>query len=170
MKIGDRKRGVEIGKGGNRRELYEWSACRVCGKERWVIIHKGKIKNDRCKHCSDSERCKGLSGAGKKSVCWKGGYYYRYGYKYIWLSETDSFYSMTGSNPYVAEHRLVMAKHLGRSLTNKEIVHHKNGIRDDNQIGNLELTTKGKHAKEHNQGYIDGFKKGYLDGKNKTIK
>jgi hypothetical protein len=45
-----------------------------------------------------------------------------------------------------------------------------NGIRDDNQIGNLELTMKGKHTKEHNQGYRDGFERGYLDGKNKAIK
>ncbi len=37
---------------------------------------------------------------------------------------------------------------------------------NDNRIENLELTIRGKHAKEHNQGYIDGFKRGYLDGKN----
>lgn len=54
-----------------------------------------------------------------------------------------------GTN-YLAEHRVVMEKMLGRPLVKGESVHHKNGVRDDNSPENLELwigpTRKGQRA------------------------
>jgi hypothetical protein len=64
------------------------------------------------------------------------------GYQQVRLRPGDPFMSMARSGGYVMKHRLVMARHLGRPLERDEFVHHRNGVRNDNRIENLELWTR----------------------------
>jgi len=47
-----------------------------------------------------------------------------------------------GKGQYVFERIIVMERVLGRHLLQTEYVHHRNGVRDDNRPGSLELWTK----------------------------
>lgn len=51
---------------------------------------------------------------------------------------------------YVLEHRIVIENYIGRTLCDAEIVHHRNGKKDDNRLENLELVSRAEHAKIHN--------------------
>jgi hypothetical protein len=49
----------------------------------------------------------------------------------------------------VAEHVMVMELHLGRRIRRNECVHHKDEDRQNNDLSNLELKTRGAHSSEH---------------------
>jgi len=181
--IGDIINAKEFGY--SRRGNYIYAICGECGNERWVQLRNGLPVSHKCQKCSASalaklaktdeakhkmsEARKGI--IGERHSRWQGGRSIsREGYVRVWLSPNDFFHSMCRSHNAVSEHRLVMAKHLGRCLHPWEIVHHKNGNPTDNRIENLELGgSNGEHIRDHNKGYQDGFQKGYYDGKDKRI-
>lgn len=51
----------------------------------------------------------------------------------------------------IPEHRLMMAMKLGRPLLTSEVVHHVNGIKNDNRIENLEAMDNSTHKMEHKE-------------------
>ena len=59
-----------------------------------------------------------------------------------WLLGRAGYMVCTFQGRVLSEHRYVMEKYLGRALLPHENVHHKNGVRNDNRLANLELWTK----------------------------
>ena len=79
-----------------------------------------------------SDMCKKRTGSNHPS--WKGGTWIdKNGYRMVKCDHPRA------SKGYLLEHTLVMEKHLNRYLVKGETVHHRNGIRNDNRIENLEL-------------------------------
>ncbi len=84
--------------------------------------------------------------AGEKHHAWKGGHHLSQdGYRRIRMKRSDPYHSMCAPNGYVLEHRLVMARALGRVLKSTESVHHIDGNRENNELSNLQLW-QGQHG------------------------
>lgn len=54
---------------------------------------------------------------------------------------------------WVYTHRKMMESHLGRMLSPREHVHHRNGNCQDNRIENLELVSVASHMSKHSPVY-----------------
>ena len=142
--IGEIRKARQAGKTGSSR--YVWHACEVCGRERWVQIKNGQPRNKFCVRCPQLGNPSWLGKVREFSSNWKGGRTTdTEGYIHIRLSKSDFYFPMAVKQGYVKEHRLVMAKSLGRCLQPWEIVHHKNHIRDDNRIENLQIELVNGH-------------------------
>lgn len=108
--------------------------CKVCNKEFDSYPSRKRL------HCSRKCGNKNKKGTFKKGHKWVGklknprrvtanGYIEVYSPKHPYKSVRNS----------VLEHRLVMEQKIRRYLLPKEVVHHINGVKDDNRIENLQL-------------------------------
>jgi hypothetical protein len=74
------------------------------------------------------------------------GWYKQSGY----IMQYAPYHPHCNSRGYVQEHRLIIENKLGRYLIpRKELIHHLNGIRDDNRLENLKISNPKDHAKGH---------------------
>lgn len=112
--------------------------CAVCGKE---------FENRKASVACCSLSCARVLDAKRHGPSnWKGGVN-RHSSGY--LKELRKGHPRADSKGYVLQHRLVMEEGLGRKLEAHERVHHRNGIRDDNRLENLELwVVRGQSSKD----------------------
>jgi hypothetical protein len=113
--------------------------CGICGKVR-------PVSADRVPSTGFTGYCVDCARTGPRSHFWKNGrIQHQSGYILVRLTPDHPFYCMADSHHLVPEHRLIMAEHIGRPLRDNEIVHHKNGIKNDNRLENLELLHRHLH-------------------------
>jgi len=74
------------------------------------------------------------------SVC-KGG-----GYRYC---RTDPPHPKSNAKGLYPLHRVLMENQVGRLLLDDEVVHHKDGNKENDSVGNLELKTNCEHSRLH---------------------
>ena len=84
--------------------------------------------------------------SGENNYHWSGGRKKHSG-GYILVYAPDHPYR--DRNGFVLEHRLVMERHVGRILSDDEIVHHKNEDKSDNRLENLQIMTRAEHLRHH---------------------
>lgn len=107
-------------------------------REKLSKAHTGK------KHSETQRKKMSDMFKGKNNPAWRGGKHLSRGYVCVYVNNHPFV------KQYAFEHRIVMEKHIGRVLLPKEVVHHINGICEDNRIENLMLfSSQSEHRKYH---------------------
>ena len=111
------------------------------------LAQEGKANPPKATAKSRAAASKRMTGAGCPKF---NGYRSKTSSGYTLVRVPEGYQGHASARGYIREHRLVMEQHLGRLLTPKEVVHHKNGNKIDNSIENLELVgDHNEHIREH---------------------
>lgn len=151
-KLGEIIQGRDVREMKSSHIYYVWVQCSQCKDERWTSVQTTErdFYTGLCRRCLSKNRAARFLRRGEDSPMWKGGRHKdKEGYMVVYAHTNSPYYPMASQGGYIREHRLVMAKHLGRCLLPTETIHHINGIKDDNRIGNLLLSPNGKHSQLH---------------------
>jgi len=117
--------------------------CKLCGKP--FYARKQDIERGYGHYCS--RRCSSVA------TVPRGPDHFRYRGQtknggYIMMVAPDNHPRAT-KHGYIPLHTLVMEQHLGRYLEIGEVIHHINGIKDDNRLENLQLMSVSEHHSLH---------------------
>lgn len=126
------------------KHLARWKARGTTDpKPKPLCSVEGCLKPSRSKGLCNMHRIRlklqGTPGeaAPRKGLGGTGTVHSKTGYRYFYRPRHPN----ASKRGFVAEHIIVMAQVLGRPLKKGETIHHRNGIRADNRIENLELRT-----------------------------
>lgn len=129
-------------------ELPNEELCNMFPDKTWLAIYKKaktyKLYRDKQVEKINRSRAK----RGTNCNFWKGGKRKtKKGYVMVLMKEHER----ADKRGYVMEHIVVFEKHTGIKVPVWCVVHHINGIKDDNRIENLCLMTFGAHSSLHDR-------------------
>lgn len=122
----------------NHKDTFTFKGHKQNKRQRDAMLrtHKGKVLSEETKRkISEAHKIRGEGHLKHRTD----------GYIAVYLPN----HPFSTSDGYIMQHRLLMEKHLGRYLTEDEVVHHINSVRSDNDINNLQLMTAKEHMSYH---------------------
>ena len=138
-------------------ELYQegWTLEEIAKKfgTGLTTISRHLRKLNLTRKAEESKRLRGTTSWGSRNANWKGGRRRSDGYIYIQGEHPRA------CNGYIAEHILVWEQTHRKRVPLAWIIHHINGIRDDNRPSNLVAMPRKKHSKNYNYSLLNTCQK-----------